>query len=212
MPQAESARRARAYAAYAKRLDGRVVLRRFDPRVDTYDALNALLHRAFARLGALGFNCSCVDQSAAQTREHTLAGECFVALSKGHLLATLTMHAHDPDSPCDPYRSRRVATLGSLAVDPVWQARGIGRSLLAFAERWATAHGATHLALDAPHAAVQLVNFFVHEGFQPIDVRRFAGHCYDSAILCKPVAPAGLAARSSGTLTISPTRRIAAAS
>ena len=136
---------ARAYAAYAKRLDGRVVVRRFDPRSDSYDALTALLHRAFAPLGALGFNCPGVDQPASATRERVLAGECFVALGNAHLVATMTMRSHDPDSRCDPYRSRHVATLGQLAVDPVWQDRGIGRSLLAFAQRRAAAR-------DAPRA------------------------------------------------------------
>ena len=56
----------------------------------------------------------------------------------------MTMRSHDPDSRCDPYRSRHVATLGQLAVDPVWQDRGIGRSLLAFAQR--------RRARDAPRA------------------------------------------------------------
>lgn len=73
MQRPESARPARAYAAYAKRLDGRVVVRRFDPRSDSYDALTVLLHRAYAPLGALGFNCPCVDQPAAATRERVRA-------------------------------------------------------------------------------------------------------------------------------------------
>ncbi|UTV58974.1 GNAT family N-acetyltransferase [Burkholderia arboris] len=190
MQRPESARPARAYAAYAKRLDGRVVVRRFDPHNDSYDVLTALLHRAFAPLGALGFNCPGVDQPASATRERVLTGECFVALGNAHLVATMTMLSHDPDSRCDPYRSRRVATLGQLAVDPVWQDRGIGRSLLAFAQRRAAARGATHLALDAPYAAVRLVDFYRREGFQPVDVVRFPGHNYDSTILCKAVSVA----------------------
>ncbi|MCA8049270.1 GNAT family N-acetyltransferase [Burkholderia arboris] len=190
MQRPESARPARAYAAYVKRLNGRVVVRRFDPHGDSYDVLTALLHRAFAPLGALGFNCPGVDQPASATRERVLTGECFVALGNAHLVATMTMLSHDPDSRCDPYRSRRVATLGQLAVDPVWQERGIGRSLLAFAQRRAAARGATHLALDAPYAAVRLVDFYRREGFQPVDVVRFPGHNYDSTILCKAVSVA----------------------
>ena len=91
MQRPESARPARAYAAYAKRLDGRVVVRRFDPHGDSYDVLTALLHRAFAPLGALGFNCPGVDQPASATRERVLTGECFVALGNAHLVATMTM-------------------------------------------------------------------------------------------------------------------------
>ncbi|KVW26305.1 GNAT family N-acetyltransferase [Burkholderia ubonensis] len=212
MPHSEPARRPRSYAAYAKQLDERVVLRRFDPRVDSYESLTALLQRAFAPLGALGFPYPAADRSAAGTRERTLAGECFVALSKGHLVATLTMRLSDPDSPCDPYRSRRVATIRELAVDPVWQARGIGRSLLAFAEQWSASHRASHLALDVPQEAGRLVAFCVGEGFRPIDVMRFAGRGYDSAVLCKPVGPTNGAAAMRGAVAIRPNRRQAASS
>ncbi|CAB3754554.1 GCN5 family acetyltransferase [Burkholderia sp. MSh2] len=212
MQRPESARPARAYAAYAKRLDGRVVVRRFDPRSDSYDTLNALLRRAFAPLGALGFNCPCVDQPASATREHVLAGECFVALGNAHLVATLTMRSHDPDSRCDPYRSRHVATLGQLAVDPVWQDRGIGRSLLAFAQQRAAARGATHLALDAPYAAVRLVDFYRRDGFHPVDVMRFPEHNYDSVILCKSVGVADGRLPAGNTLQVDVARHAGAAS
>ncbi|MDN7934240.1 GNAT family N-acetyltransferase [Burkholderia metallica] len=212
MQRPESARPARAYAAYAKRLDGRIVVRRFDPRNDSYDTLTALLHRAFAPLGALGLNCPCVDQPAAATRERVLTGECFVALGNAHLVATMTMYSHDPDSRCDPYRSRYVATLGQLAVDPVWQDRGIGRALLAFAQRRAAARGATHLALDAPYAAVRLIDFYRREGFQPVDVMRFPGHNYDSTILCKSVSIANGRFVAGDTTQIDVTRHAGAAS
>ncbi|WP_414143703.1 GNAT family N-acetyltransferase [Burkholderia stagnalis] len=212
MPHSAPARRTRTYAAYAKQLDDRVVLRRFDPRTDSYESLTGVLQRAFAPLGALGFPYPAVDRSAAGTRASTLAGECFVALSKGHLVATITMRMSDPDAPCDPYRSRRVATIRELAVDPVWQARGIGRSLLAFAERWAASRGASHLALDVPQEAVRLVEFCVGEGFRPIDVMRFAGRGYDSAVLCKPVGATLGATPISGAIAIQPVRRQAATS
>ncbi|RQR26434.1 N-acetyltransferase [Burkholderia sp. Bp9143] len=212
MQRPESARATRAYAAYAKRLDGRVVVRRFDPRCDSYESLTALLHRAYAQLGAAGFNCPGVDQPASATRERMLTSECFVALGNAHLVATLTMQPHDPDSRCDPYRSRHVATLGQLAVDPVWQDRGIGRALLAFAQRRAAARGATHIALDAPHAAVRLVDFYRREGFQLIDVMRFSGHSYDSAILCKAVGVPGEPMPGSDTTSIHVARRAGAAS
>ncbi|KUZ71509.1 GCN5 family acetyltransferase [Burkholderia ubonensis] len=208
MPHSEPARRTRTYAAYAKQLDERVVLRRFDPRIDSYESLTALLQRAFAPLVALGFPYPAADRSAAGM----LAGECFVALSKGHLVATLTMRLSDPDSPCDPYRSRRVATIRELAVDPVWQAHGIGRSLLAFAEQWSASHRASHLALDVPQEAGRLVAFCVGEGFRPIDVMRFAGRGYDSAVLCKPIGATNRTAAMHGAVAIRPVRRQAASS
>ncbi|WP_082722333.1 GNAT family N-acetyltransferase [Burkholderia mayonis] len=175
-----------AHFACATRVDGRVVLRRFDPAQDSYDELTALLHRAFARLGRMGLNCPCADQPAAVTRQRALAGECFVAVCNDHLVATMTLHARDLSSPCELYRRGNVATLRQFGVDPIWQGRGIGRSLLAFAAHWAAARGYRRLALDTPQPAAHLVDFYIRQGFRIVDVMHFSGKGYDSAILSKP--------------------------
>ena len=211
MQRPESARPARAYAAYAKRLDGRVVVRRFDPRSDSYDALTALLHRAFAPLGALGFNCPGVDQPASATRERVLAGECFVALGNAHLVATMTMRSHDPDSRCDPYRSRHVQRSANWPSIPSGGSRHrpFAARVRATAGRRARA---THLALDAPYAAVRLIDFYRREGFQPVDVMRFPGHNYDSTILCKAVSVGSGRIVAGDTAQFDVTRHVGAAS
>ena len=201
---------ARAYAAYAKRLDGRVVVRRFDPRSDSYDALTALLHRAFAPLGALGFNCPGVDQPASATRERVLAGECFVALGNAHLVATMTMRSHDPIP-----AAIRIAA-GTLQRSANWRrSRLAGSRHRPFAARVRATAGrarATHLALDAPYAAVRLIDFYRREGFQPVDVMRFPGHNYDSTILCKAVSVGSGRIVAGDTAQFDVTRHVGAAS
>ncbi|AHI66781.1 GNAT family N-acetyltransferase [Burkholderia thailandensis] len=188
MPQQRVKSERAMHFACATRANGRVVLRRFDPAHDSYDELTALLHRAFTRLGRMGLNCPCVDQPAAVTRQRALAGECFVAVCNGHLVATMTLHARDLSSPCELYRRGNVATLRQFGVDPVWQGRGIGRSMLDFATRWAAARGYRHLALDTPQPAAHLVAFYTRHGFRLVDVMHFSGKGYDSAILSKPAA------------------------
>ncbi|WP_081990080.1 MULTISPECIES: GNAT family N-acetyltransferase [Burkholderia] len=184
--QQQRAKNERAmHFACAKRVEGRVVLRRFDPAHDSYEELTALLHRAFARLGQMGLNCPCVDQPAAVTRQRALAGECFVAVCNGHLVATMTLHTRDLSSPCELYRRANVATLRQFGVDPVWQGRGIGCSMLAFAAHWAAARGYRRLALDTPQPAAHLVEFYTRQGFRIVDVMHFSGKGYDSAILSK---------------------------
>jgi ribosomal protein S18 acetylase RimI-like enzyme len=82
-----------------------------------------------------------------------------------------------------------------LAIDPLWQGHGIGKSLLAFAEHWAITRGHEELALDTPHPAAHLVGFYQSQGFRLVDVMRFSGKRYDSAILSKaPVVARSLAA------------------
>jgi hypothetical protein len=91
-------------------------LRRFDPAHDSYEQLTTMLHRAFARLGMMGLNCTCVAQSLAVTQQRAQAGECFVVLRNGHVIDTMTLYAQDYESVCKHYRNRKVATIRQLAV------------------------------------------------------------------------------------------------
>ncbi|GAU03336.1 N-acetyltransferase GCN5 [Burkholderia stabilis] len=164
-------------------------VRRFDPVVDSYAQLTPMLHRAFARLGAMGLNCTCVDQDEDVTRRRAEAGECYVAVCGGRVVGTATLYGTDQSSACSLYRREGVASVRQVAVDPDCQSRGIGALLLSFAEQWAALRGYTLLALDTPHPASHLLAFYGAQGFAVIDVMRFAGKRYDSAILCKrPVA------------------------
>jgi GNAT superfamily N-acetyltransferase len=167
---------------------GRLVLRRFDPRHDSWEALTRLLNRAFARLAALGLHCACADQTAGITRERALAGDCFVAVCNGRIIGTLTVEGRDCNSQCETYRQRSVASIHQFGIEPKWQSRGIGRALLAFAGRWAAARGYTQVALDTPFPADHLIAFYRGQGFSLVDVVRFAGRGYDSAVLTKAAA------------------------
>ena len=61
--------------AYSEGSTGSVVLRRFDPSRDSYEQLTTMLHRAFARLGMMGLNCTCVDQDVAVTTKRAQSGD-----------------------------------------------------------------------------------------------------------------------------------------
>lgn len=171
--------------AHLKRGIRNLVLRRFDPSRDSYEQLTTMLHRAFTRLGTMGLNCTCVDQDVTVTKRRAQAGECFVVVSGANIIATVTLYARDGESACEHYHHDNVATIRQLAIDPSWQNRGIGRSLLAFAEHWAATRGYAELALDTPYPATHLVGFYRAQGFRLVDVMRFAGKVYDSAILSK---------------------------
>jgi GNAT superfamily N-acetyltransferase len=167
---------------------GRLVLRRFDPQRDSWERLTQLLHRAFARLASLGLHCASADQAASATRARALAGDCFVAVCNGRIIGTMTIEGRDGTSPCEHYRHNGVASLHQFGIEPAYQGRGIGRALLAFAQRWIAARGFTQLALDTPFPADHLLAYYRGEGFSLVDVVRFAGRGYDSAIFSKPAA------------------------
>jgi GNAT superfamily N-acetyltransferase len=165
---------------------GRIELRRFDPSRDSYVALTALLHRAFARLGTMALNCTCVDQTVATTRERATRGDCYVAVCDGRLIGTMTLYAPDRASSCELYRRDEIASLRQFGVEPAWQSRGIGTLLLAFADHWAATRGYAELALDTPQPAAHLIAFYRGQGFRIVDFVRFDGKGYDSAILSRP--------------------------
>ncbi len=180
-PRAVTHRPARI--AYVHRGIGSVALRRFDPSHDSYDELTMMLHRSFARLGQMGFNCLCVAQPSHVTRERATKGDCYVAVSNGRIVGTMTLCAPDSESPCEWYQRPDVASLRQFAVDPGWQHRGIGKSLLALAEHWAASRGYAELVLDTPQRASHLIEFYRAQGFRTIDVMRFPDRSYDSTIL-----------------------------
>jgi GNAT superfamily N-acetyltransferase len=164
----------------------RVELRRLDPSRDSVVELTALLNRAFARLGAMGLNCTCVDQMVETTRSRATAGDCYVAVYEGRIVGTMTLHAPDRESLCKLYRRDDVATLRQFGVEPAWQARGVGTMLIALAEHWAATRGYAELALDTPQPAAHLIAFYRGQGFRIVDFLRFDGKRYDSAVLSKP--------------------------
>ncbi|MGF6921073.1 GNAT family N-acetyltransferase [Paraburkholderia sp. 40] len=175
---------------YVGRGMGRIVLRRFDPERDSFDELTAMLHRAFARLGAMGLNCTCTDQPVSVTKARATRGDCYVVVCDGRLIGTVTLHAPDRYSPCELYRNADIASMRQFGVDPAWQTRGIGTLLLAFADHWAATRGYAELALDTPQPATHLLAFYRSHGFRIADFMRFDGKRYDSAILRKPAIAA----------------------
>jgi GNAT superfamily N-acetyltransferase len=191
--------------AHVQRGIGGIEVRRFDSRHDSFEQLTEMLHRSFARLGGMGLNCTCVDQTARVTEQRAKRGECYVAVCDGRVVGTMTLYAPDRESVCERYQRAEVASVRQLGVDPSYQNRGIGKSLLAFAQRWAAMRGYAELALDTPQPAAHLVAFYRAQGFRLEGFQRFAGKRYDSAILCKPTVAARTLAAWAKTLDI--TRR-----
>jgi hypothetical protein len=56
---------------------------------DSLVELTALLHRAYARLAAMGLNYTAVDQTVEMTERFMRWGTCFVAVRGGELVGTI---------------------------------------------------------------------------------------------------------------------------
>jgi len=163
-----------------------VEIRRLAPG-DSLAELTGLLHRAYAELGAMGFNYSAVDQDEAETARRIDGGECWVAAAGGRLLGTVTLSPRlPPDLP--PWREGlRTGLVQQLAVDPALRGRGLGGRLMEVAEERARELGFSSVSLDTAEGAEHLLRLYRRRGYLPVDRRRWRGKTYRSVVLEKPL-------------------------
>jgi ribosomal protein S18 acetylase RimI-like enzyme len=134
-----------------------VVLRALDP--SEIGILTDLLHRAYAPLAARGLRYLASWQDEATTKDRIDGGECIVALDDGAIVGSITWHAPKPDRP-------GVATFQQFCTDPAHQNRGIASTLLAEAERRASARGSTHMSCDTSQYATELIAWYRKRGYE----------------------------------------------
>jgi GNAT superfamily N-acetyltransferase len=152
---------------------------------DSLEELTALLHRAYAQLGAMGLNYTAVDQSVEITARRIQRGTCYVALWDQRLVGTIVVTPPHPDSPCDYYTLSHVAAAHQFAVDPEFQNQGIGVKLLKAAENNARESLFAELALDTAEEAIHLISFYSKLGYFPVSTVHWRGKIYRSIVMTK---------------------------
>ncbi|MCV2356989.1 GNAT family N-acetyltransferase [Paucibacter sp. B2R-40] len=168
---------------------------------DCLSELTALLHKAYASLGAQGWNFTGVDQSVEVTAKRVMAGHCLVALHGETMVGTVMVRGpYRPgvdawylDTPW--YTRADTAILSQFAVDPQCQGQGLGARLMQAAEAWAGAQGMAHVALDTARPAEHLQRRYAGSGYVPMCEIQWEGKNYASVLMVKTLAPQ-LASRS----------------
>ena len=168
----------------------RIEIRPFAAR-DSFDALTRLLHEAYAPLAAAGMNFTAATQDAAHPQRRAAEGQCFVAEHDGAIVGTITA--------CGPYvegeapwaanvpwfRDKQTAHFHQFAVHPALQGQGLGRRLVATAERWALQHGYKRMALDVALPAEALRALYTRLGYVDVGQVQWEGKHYRSAVMQK---------------------------
>ena len=171
-------------------MDHAVTIRPLAAR-DSFEALTALLHRAYAPLAAQGLNFTASTQDAETTRRRAAEGQCFVAELAGAVVGTVTV--------CGPYdgesapwtvdvpwfRDRNTAHFHQFAVDPAVQGRGVGRQLVQTCEAWARDNGYQRMALDTAEPADGLRALYRRLGHVDVGHVQWPGKTYRSVIMQK---------------------------
>lgn len=152
---------------------------------DSIEAITALLHLAYAPLAAQGFRYLATHQSEDVTRHRLGEGIALVAQIEKRIIATLTVSPPKTASRCEWYRRSGVWSLGQFGVHPDFQGSGIGRRLMAEAEKIAMSQGAQELALDTAEDALHLVNWYQRIGFVRVQFVDWDETNYRSVVLSK---------------------------
>ncbi|HEY0186015.1 MAG TPA: GNAT family N-acetyltransferase [Cellulomonas sp.] len=154
--------------------------------------LTALLHRAYAELGARGLNFTAVDQDDATTLRRATGGASWVLERDGVLAATITVSL-PPEAALRTLTAEaavpRRAWLNQLAVDPAHRGRGLARRLRDVGYAWCREQGCTSIGLDTAEPAEHLVRLYGAWGFVPVDQVRWPGKRYRSVVLARDVPP-----------------------
>ena len=157
---------------------------------DSLHELTALLHDAYASLGAMGLNYTAVDQSAEVTAKRIAGCKCFVAEHDGRLVGTATIKGWYQLSQCAYYAMPGVAIVNQIAVHPEAQGRGIGSALLSSCSSWARQQGYERLALDTAVPAIHLVALYKRLGFEEVAHVQWPGKVYQSVVLSRQLSDA----------------------
>jgi GNAT superfamily N-acetyltransferase len=155
---------------------------------DCLGELTALLHRAYARLGAMGLNYTAVDQTPAETARRIGDGTCYVATVEGELAGTILLRGTYAENDCTYFTRPGVACAHQFAVDPARQGLGIGRALLRRGEAWARDQGFAELAMDTAEQATHLLDLYTRLGWSDVGRVQWPGKVYRSVVLSKPLA------------------------
>ncbi|HEY0216007.1 MAG TPA: GNAT family N-acetyltransferase [Cellulomonas sp.] len=161
-------------------------LRPFDPS----DAapLTALLHRAYADLGAAGLNFTAVDQDEATTLRRASGGASWVVDHHDRPVATMSvslpaeaaLRALTPHAAADGR-----AWLNQLAVDPAHRGHGLARRLRDVGYGWCRAQRSTSIGLDTAEPAEHLVAMYTSWGFAVVDRVQWPGKRYRSVVMVR---------------------------
>jgi N-acetylglutamate synthase-like GNAT family acetyltransferase len=152
---------------------------------DDVVCLTALLHRAYARLGAMGLRFRAVDQTEDVTRKRMASGECYLAIADRTLVGTVLFQSPSLTKGSTWLDRPDVASLHQLAVEPGWQRSGLGARLIEWAEARAAACGAQEIALDTAEPADHLRAWYASLGYRLIEFAQWAHTNYRSVIMSK---------------------------
>ena len=147
-------------------------------RPEDAEAALAVMHAAHAWNLANGFNFTAVTMTLPELAARLAPETFFVAEREGRVIGTVEVQ---------PEAEAGLWGLHLLAVDPGVPEKGVGRALVAFAERLAAAGGGEWLRLDTPETHPWLPGFYERLGYARTGTVQWEGKLYRSVLLTKAI-------------------------
>ncbi|MBL8059707.1 MAG: GNAT family N-acetyltransferase [Chthonomonas sp.] len=156
---------------------------------DSISEITALLHRAYDRNTRAGLRFNACHQNDDRTLSRLSDGAGLIMLRNGRIVGTLALCLFE-DLPYGTFHPEgRVASFGQFAIEPEFQAFGLGDLLIRRAEKIAKAAGADYLSLDTAQPAKGLITYYQQRGFEIVgEVDYRPGTNYISWVLAKRLA------------------------
>lgn len=171
------------------RLASKVRVRLIEPD-DSLAHITGMLHRAYKQHADRGIKALAAFQPEEVTRRRIAGGDCYVAMYMGRIVGTILYRGPGQLSGTPWFERPDVATFSQFAVEPEFQGRGIGSSLVSLIESRAAQSGVSELALSTPEPAVWLVRMYERHGYRIVERVNWAETNYTSLIMSKAVKAA----------------------
>lgn len=157
---------------------------------DSFEAMTALLHRAYRPLAAAGMRFLASWQDAEVTRRRaTGAGKWTLLADRGgEVVGCITIRWGTPDNPCEHYRRAGLMVMGQFAVEPELQRSGLGSRLLSRAEGLAAELGAAEMMLDTSEHAAGLIAYYAKRGYEAVGHTVWEAVNYRSVVMRRGLA------------------------
>jgi len=152
-----------------------------------FNALAAMLHRAYAEQVRMGLQPLAGRQDAETTARRCRSGEAWLATIDGRIDPVGMILLHEVEDAAFPpwFLRSEVAHFSLLAVDPLVQHAGIGARLVAHAEQRCAANGHEELALSMAEPDTRLLGWYVRRGYRVVDHWQWPYTNYRSLIMSR---------------------------
>lgn len=164
-----------------------LLIRPYDPALDSVEAINEMMHLAYQPLADRGWRYVASWQDAERAKRRIESGTFLIALENDKIVGGILYRNPQQTSGCPHYDKPGTAMFGMFGVHPDFKGKGYGKALHDAVEQLAIRDGAEELACDTAVPADFLQRMYESWGYRFIEYAQWEHSLvnYQSVILSK---------------------------